>query len=50
MAKFLNSIIDDYSRIIMSPRLITDKFLGPVEKLMSQYLGVNVLGYNTQNQ
>jgi hypothetical protein len=33
----------------MSPRLITDKFLGPVEELMSRNLGVSVLGYNTQN-
>jgi hypothetical protein len=50
MVRFVNSIISDYSRIIMSPRLITDKFLGPVEKLMSENLGVSVLGYNTQNQ
>jgi hypothetical protein len=46
MVRFLNSIIDDYSRIIMSPRLITDKFLGPVEELIAQGLGVSVLGYN----
>jgi hypothetical protein len=46
MARFLNLIIKDYSKIVMIPKLITNKDLGPVEELIAQGLGVSVLGYN----
>jgi hypothetical protein len=46
MARFLNLIIRDFSKIVMIPKLITNKDLGPVEELIAQGLGVSVLGYN----
>jgi hypothetical protein len=45
MVRFLNTIIKDYSKIVMSPRLILDRFLGPVEQNLAQFLGTTVLRY-----
>jgi hypothetical protein len=43
MARFVNSIIDDYSRSIKSLRLIdtlkNNPFLGPVEQLVASFIG-----------
>ena len=50
MVRFLNTIIKDYSKIVMTPRLILDRFLGPVEQNLAQFLGTTVLRYKKSDK